>query len=105
MAIETLDLLPAGGGMIEGWRMETTCPACGGSAVYYLAYDATCCLHCNQWLALHCPDPGCDHCQCRPERPLAAQRRARRPRPGRSSVERAVGAGGSGGGAWRRRSR
>jgi hypothetical protein len=52
--------------------METACPGCGASAVYYLAYDATCCLHCNQWLALHCPDPECDHCQCRPERPLAA---------------------------------
>jgi hypothetical protein len=72
MAMETLDLLPVGRGLIEGWRMETTCPGCGASAVYYLAYDATCCLHCNQWLTLHCPDPECDHCQCRPERPLAA---------------------------------
>jgi hypothetical protein len=72
MAIETLDLLPAGRGLIEGWQMDTVCPACGARAVYYLAYDATCCLHCNRWLGLHCPDPECDHCRCRPERPLAA---------------------------------
>ena len=25
MAIETLDLLPAGRGLIEGWRMDTVC--------------------------------------------------------------------------------
>ena len=72
MTIETPDLLPAGRSLIEGWRMDTACPACGGRAVYYLAYDATCCLHCNRWLDLHCPDPECDHCRCRPDRPLAA---------------------------------
>jgi hypothetical protein len=72
MGTETLELLPAGTGVIEGWRAEVACPTCGGLAVYYLAFDATCCLRCNRWLELHCPDPACDHCRCRPERPLAA---------------------------------
>jgi hypothetical protein len=70
--IEALELLPAGTGQIEGWHADATCPSCGGPAVYYLAFDATCCLRCNRWLSLQCPDPECDHCRCRPERPLAA---------------------------------
>jgi hypothetical protein len=65
-----LELISAGAARIEGWRLERACLECGGETVYYLDYAATCCLRCNRWITLHCPDPDCDQCRCRPERPL-----------------------------------
>lgn len=62
--------LPIGGAIIEGWLEAPPCPACGGTAVYYLAYDATCCPQCNRWLELRCASPYCVHCLNRPERPF-----------------------------------
>jgi hypothetical protein len=70
-ATDQPQLLPVGVGLIEGWPADTFCPECGRDAVYYLDYDATCCLACNRWIAFHCPDPGCDHCRLRPARPGA----------------------------------
>ena len=59
-ATDQPQLLPVGVGLIEGWPADSCCPECGREAVYYLDYDATCCLACNRWLAFHCPDPDCD---------------------------------------------
>ena len=75
----SLQLLPAGTGFIEGWRTGSACPDCGTEAVYYLDYDATCCLACNCWIALHCPDPDCAPCRCRPAVPVAAPVQRLRP--------------------------
>jgi hypothetical protein len=63
-------LVQIGGRLVEGWITEAACPTCGGAAVYMLAYDATCCPECNQWLDILCPDPDCMHCSVRPGRPL-----------------------------------
>jgi hypothetical protein len=55
--------------LVEGWTVDPACPTCGGARVYFMAYDATCCPTCNVWLDVLCPDPGCMHCQLRPDRP------------------------------------
>jgi hypothetical protein len=64
-------LVDIGGRLVEGWITEGSCPACGGGAVYMLAYDATCCPDCNRWLDILCPEPECIHCRVRPERPMS----------------------------------
>ena len=56
---------------LEGWIDQQTCRTCGHARVYYLVYDAFFCPACNVWLELHCAEPDCDVCACRPERPLA----------------------------------
>lgn len=66
---EETPVLQVGDRLIEGWLVEPGCPRCGGPAVYFLAYEATCCPSCNEWLELLCPDPDCLHCRCRPRRP------------------------------------
>ena len=79
MAVETQPEEPlvvqVGGRLVEGWMMEPACPTCGGKRVYFMAYDATCCPACNVWLEVMCPDPGCLHCELRPERPFTESER------------------------------
>ena len=73
MQVRTLPEEPlvvqVGGRLVEGWIMEPACASCGSSRVYFLAYDASCCPSCNEWLELFCPAPECVHCLLRPERP------------------------------------
>jgi hypothetical protein len=63
-------VVQVGGRLVEGWQVEPACPTCGGPGIYFLAYDATCCPSCNAWVEVLCSDPGCLHCQLRPERPF-----------------------------------
>lgn len=55
---------------LEGWLDQRACPSCREARVYFLVYDAFFCPACNVWLELHCDDPRCDVCACRPARPL-----------------------------------
>lgn len=65
-------LLAVGGGLVEGWLLQPACRACGSPRIFVLAYSAICCPRCNEWQELSCPDPGCWHCRCRPDRPWPA---------------------------------
>jgi hypothetical protein len=58
---------------VEGWVDRESCPTCGTSSVYCVAFDAVFCWRCNLWLAVRCDEPGCPTCACRPERPLALE--------------------------------
>lgn len=64
-------LVQLGGVIIEGWLADLRCGSCGGTGVYYLAHLASFCPTCNVWLEVHCNEPDCEVCRCRPARPLA----------------------------------
>lgn len=54
---------------ISAFIDETACPKCQNNKIYSYEFDAYFCIHCDEWLEKKCPDPACQHCQKRPEKP------------------------------------
>ncbi len=58
------------GHQIDGWIDDTPCTTCASRRIYHTEFDAFFCAECNVWLESNCPDPGCEFCKNRPDKPL-----------------------------------
>ena len=45
------------------------CEECGENLLYFFAYDASCCPHCDAWKEKKCGDTKCEFCSTRPHSP------------------------------------
>jgi hypothetical protein len=56
--------------VIEGYLADNACQKCGTKQIYYEKFDTFFCPTCNMWLEKNCPDPKCEFCKNRPDKPL-----------------------------------